>query len=349
MNGNTIESRVFSTRYKVVHKKHIKFGIIMKNMDCYHIAFCVNDTYARYITVTIKSIAENCKSPNGGGVYIHVITDGISEINLQYLEQVVSEYKNILLKIYVVDDSSLQNLKITHSWPIQAWYRILLPDILPAEVSRVLYLDADTLVVSNIKELFAINMVDRSIAATLDVQSVFDEPYIRCCYESVKQYICSGVLLMNLEYWRANRLTETIIKWAQHNSDRLKCPDQDAINYVCRTSKIVLPLRYGILQWFFTNENFYQEPYIEQLRDCVTNPAIIHYASSVPWYYDTPKHIMYKQWFRYNKMLKSPIKCTYRTNGFVLIKMICWNLLHPFSKKSKQLNLKGVKSRLFNV
>lgn len=309
-----------------------------------HIVFCVNDKYVPYIAVTIKSITEN---HSGSRIYMYLLTDGVSDSNQQMLYTITNYLDNVTLQIYKINDSLLRDLK-TGYWTIYTWYRILIPQILSNDIKKILYLDADTLVKTDLRALFAIDMTGRSIAAALDIQSFDSDVFERCGYEPFKQYICAGVLLMNLEYWRENRLTEMIIEWARHNSDRLKCPDQDAINYICRDTKIVLPLRYGILQWFFKNENFYRSPYCDQLKECITNPAIIHYAGCAPWYNDGVKHIMRREWFKYNKMLKHPVKCSYYADGFTIVKIICWNILHPLSR-CRQLSLKRVKRRLFSI
>lgn len=44
-----------------------------------NIAFCINDTYAPYVAVTLKSLVEN-NSSNALNVYI--LTDGISDKNI---------------------------------------------------------------------------------------------------------------------------------------------------------------------------------------------------------------------------------------------------------------------------
>lgn len=66
---------------------------------------------------------------------------------------------------------------------------------------------------------------------------------------------------MDLEYWRKYRLAEKMIQWARRNENKLKKMDQDAINYICQYTKILLPLRFGVVQWFFHIDNFYASPY----------------------------------------------------------------------------------------
>lgn len=290
----------------------------------FHFALCVNDGYVPYICVTIKSIIENHKGHN---VIIHVLSDYISPKKKVLLDEAASENSNVKLQIHIVDDTILRGLKDT--WSIYTWYRVLLPKVLSTEVHRVLYLDADTLVAGNVSSLFEIDMTDKAIGGAIDILSFIPETFERCMYEQEKKYVCAGVMLMNIDYWRENDLTDKIIAWGRENDARIKFPDQDTINYLCRDSKIVLPMRYGILGVYYENKVFYQKPYIDQLKDCIENPAIIHYAAQAPWKIELSNHLFQSEWEKYNAMLIHPAKRVYITKGWNFVKMKIWYLLHP--------------------
>lgn len=294
-----------------------------------HVVFCVNDVYARYISVTIKSIIENHHNCD---IHIHVLTNYISIYNQKILYEIIKGFSRVSLRIYEIDDTSLQGLKTGH-WTIYTWYRLLIPDTLPNEINRVLYLDADTLVVANLTDLFSINMDRKSIAAVEDIYSNDKKIYNRLGYDSSQKYICVGVMLMNLDFWRKNQLSEKIINWARHNSSSIVAPDQDAINYICRDTKILLPLRFDIFNMFLVSEVYLQKPYLEQVKACVMTPAIIHYAGCVPWVKDEPQHLFYNKWIKYNKMLKHPVKIKYKAKGLLLLKYYLWDILHPFKDR----------------
>lgn len=295
-----------------------------------HFAFCVNDGYVPYICVTIKGIIENHKKES---VTIHVLSDFISPKKERLLNEVVSGYDNISLQVHIVDDSILKGLKDT--WSIYTWYRVLLPKVLPIDVHRVLYLDADTLVTNNVYELFEMDMTDKAIAGAIDILSFIPETYERCMYEQEKGYICAGVMLMNLDYWRDNDLTDKVVNWGRENDAIIKFPDQDTINYLCRDHKIILPLKYGIIGAYFEDEVFFKQPYLDQLRECLEAPAIIHYAGQAPWKIELANHPLQDEWERYNNMLKHPAKRMYITKGWNFVKMKIWNLIHHVSIKNR--------------
>lgn len=306
-----------------------------------HIAFGISNSYTPYIAVTIKSVIENNRNNE---LYFHVLTDYISNSNRERLYREVERNRNVHINIHLVEDGFLQDLK-TGVWKIHAWYRILLPAILPASVDKVLYLDADTLVVADLSQLFTIDMTNRSVAAAIDVQSLDYYPFDRCGYERKKKYICSGVLFMNLDYWRSHNLTGKLVDWAKRNRNSIQFPDQDAINYVCQDSKIVLPLRYGILNTFFNNKIFYTEQYINQLRDCIENPVIIHYAGCYPWIKSFAKHPMNSEWLKYNNMLSECIRVESIPRKWLYIKNMIWWILHP-SRKGNTPTLDEIRARI---
>ena len=302
-----------------------------------HVAFCVNDGYAQYIMVTIKGLLENNSNP----IVIHVLSDYISERNVTRLKDLVSPYTFAELKFIIVDDSKLRGLKDT--WTIYTWYRVLLPEILDKDVHRVLYLDADVLVTGNIGELFRLDMTGKAIAGTIDFQSKDISTYKRCGYEPEKEYVCAGIMLMNLDYWREHDIANQVVRWGRDNNDRIQFPDQDSINYICRNAKILLPLKYDIVDGFFHDDYYYQH-YPRELRECVDAPVIIHYAGQAPWVVELSNHLLQDEWEKYNRELKEPVNKIYQSKGILKIKVILYRLFH--TKTDKTLNKRDVIERL---
>ena len=296
------------------------------NSQPMHVAFCVNDGYAQYIMVTIKGLLENNSNP----IVIHVLSDYISERNLARLKDLVSSYTFAELKVIIVDDSKLRGLKDT--WTIYTWYRVLLPEILDKDVHRVLYLDADVLVAGNIGELFRLDMTDKAIAGTIDFQSKDISTYKRCGYEPEKEYVCAGIMLMNLDYWREHDIANQVVRSGRDNNDRIQFPDQDSINYICRNAKILLPLKYDIVDGFF-HDDYYYKNYPQELRECVESPVIIHYAGQAPWVVELSSHLLQDEWEKYNQALRQPVKKVFQSRGFLKIKVIFYRLFHSYTTR----------------
>ena len=296
-----------------------------------HFAFCVNDAYVPYIAVTIKSIRVH--HPDEGLVF-HILTDGVSEKNRARLQDEVADDPGVSCHIITVDRSKVCRLRKGKQHE-SVWYRVLLPEYLSDEVHRILFLDADTLVTGSLDALFELDLDGRSVAGCLDPLSFNADTFERLEYDPALKYLCAGVLMINLDYWREHGLEERIIAFATDQAERLRFWDQDAVNYVCRDTKLVLPLRYGVMSCFFWPAWVGRIGSKEELRECLLDPAIIHFAGNAPWKKELSRMLFHEDWQRYNKMLRRPVVRRYSLKGFKLLKLFAWNIVFPGKRKDR--------------
>ncbi|HVV75233.1 MAG TPA: glycosyltransferase family 8 protein [Mycobacteriales bacterium] len=169
--------------------------------------------------------------------------------------------------------------------------RFLLPQLLP-DVKRVLYIDADTFVRSSVAPLFAIDMLDRPVAAAINVVLPQHAERIRGLGLDPKSYFNSGVLLMDLDAWRRTGATEQLLDVLDSHGERLQWVDQDALNLVFRDGWLPVPIRWNCQNSLFN----WRDVAIEQLGEAevtaaVTDPAIVHFEGggwAKPWHYLSP-------------------------------------------------------------
>ena len=266
-------------------------------------ALCLNDSYVPYACVVIKSIVEHIHEDDV--ICIHILSDNISDENKSFIYRTAS---NVNVRFYRIDNSCFFTSfpLIALSWSIYAWYRILLPVILDKTIHKVLYLDCDVLVNDDLDELFSIDMSGKSIAACVDIETRTPSLYERLGYDSKLQYICSGVMLINLDKWRECDISTQIMDFVKNYPEKLRCPDQDAINYVCRNDKIVLPPKYGVIVPYFRYKWFIKE-HLFEVDELMYSPAIIHYAIYQPWiYYKNKSMHSYLWWKTYNNLHAYP-------------------------------------------
>ena len=64
-----------------------------------NIAFCINDAYAPYVAVTLKSIVENNSSI---ALNVYILTDGISDKNRCALENILQNLWGVRNPLYTV-------------------------------------------------------------------------------------------------------------------------------------------------------------------------------------------------------------------------------------------------------
>lgn len=276
------------------------------------IVFCINTSYTKFVTVALCSIFENNSQEK---IHVHILTDGLLPKDEKLLTDITDRYGGKYSK-HLVDDSKLRKLKST--WSVYTWYRCYIPELLP-NVSRCLYLDADVIIKGNIQELFTLNMKQKAIAAVIDTESYNPQVFQRLQYPQQKEYICAGIMVMNLDYWREHNITGQIINYAIQNSERIEFPDQDSINVVCQDSKIILPPKFGILNTFVTNNEFIKDN-ISSLKEMLSDPRIIHYAGFAPWVIEKNRHFMRNDFKCYNHLAGNPVKSSHIFSGMKLVK-----------------------------
>lgn len=272
--------------------------------DAQHVAFCISDNYSSIVAVTLQSFVDH--HTNESVFIFHIVSEAMSADNLAYLKSVIAPRPSWQLVYHPIEKKNLAHIP-TGPFTIHTWYRIFLDQLLPEEVEKVLYLDADTLIASSIDELFQIPLENVAIGAAKDQQNFIIATKQRIGLPQQHTYVCSGVLLMNLSYWRKHNIAQQILDWAIANAHRLGCPDQDAINVVLREKTVVLPAKWGIIARNFLYDAFYQT---EEAAEAYHHPCIIHYAGCAPWYYELSKIAPRFQelWYETNKRMEQPVE-----------------------------------------
>ncbi len=102
-----------------------------------------------------------------------------------------------------VNDDGLQELRVYAHVTLPSYYRLIIDQILPRDVSLAIYLDSDIVVNGDLSELFSYDLNGYTIAAVPDAW-VDRADRIKEKIELPKgaRYFNSGVLLINLETWR---------------------------------------------------------------------------------------------------------------------------------------------------
>jgi lipopolysaccharide biosynthesis glycosyltransferase len=172
--------------------------------------------------------------------------------------------------------------------PASHWYRVFLPDLLP-ELERVLYLDADTIVVDSLEPLWRTELGSHPLAA---VTNVFQPDHVgRLAALGLGDdgpYFNSGVMLLNLEIWRRERLTEQLLDYARANREKLDWPEQDALNVILGERRLPLHPRWNCMNsilLFPASAEVFGFRTVEEAR---RNPAIRHFEGpsiNKPWHY----------------------------------------------------------------
>ena len=154
-------------------------------------------------------------------------------------------------------------------------------------------------------EMYETNIDNIALAAVPDRDEGQIYLYNNLRYEQRLGYFNSGVLLINLKYWRMHNLLNEYIKFATQYPERLKFHDQDVLNYVLRENKKGLPLKYNVQDGFFKKELNISWEYEDELKEAISDPYVVHFTCGMnkPW--NKGCDVPYKEeFFKYRNLTK---------------------------------------------
>lgn len=239
-----------------------------------HVCFALYDKtgrYSKFTGTTMLSIFDNHTPPHTvqPSITAHILHDNtLTADNRNKFSCLADQYGQIV-KFYNVEELCADKLKkmielvpvVKNSrLTVGSFYRLLIPQLLPKDIVKCIYLDSDIIVNLDIAELWCVELGDNVFAAVCEMEAnaynyehndaakkyLLKEGIVR--YED---YFNSGLLVMNLNYLR--RSTKTVlrgIKWLGEHP-QCNCFDQDALNYLFSKNYVKLPKKFNM---FVNNE-----------------------------------------------------------------------------------------------
>ncbi|MCO6551215.1 MULTISPECIES: glycosyltransferase family 8 protein [unclassified Gilliamella] len=237
----------------------------------WHILLCFDDNYALPAGVNMYSIISN--NPNKK-LHFHLFMQNVSNDNKCKIEQLSSNHVSITQ--YYLNDKFKIHANNTKYFPISACLRIIAPLVIPKEVTKLLYVDSDTLCLASLDELFSLNIAGKVIAAVPDVENTQNSQCKKFQIE-YGSYFNSGVLLYNLKKWNEANITEKALNLLNEGI-AYKFPDQDVLNILLSNNIYYLPTKYNCLTLLSVGGH-------EDQQKAEKGAVFIHYTSgSKPWF-----------------------------------------------------------------
>ena len=195
-------------------------------------------------------------------------------------------------------------------WSPIIWAGPLVTDVIPGDVrGKLLYLDVDMLVNADLGPLFDIDLRSSELigAAVIEGERArFSDMEALEWPKEAGHYYNNGVLLLDLDRYREQRITEKIVAWYAKYRDRSIRTDQDSQNAVFGAQTTPIPAK-----WNFNDALLYKaflmHPFARKIRthprrevlEAITRPCIIHYINRKPWEFShRPTRALYHQCMR---------------------------------------------------
>jgi lipopolysaccharide biosynthesis glycosyltransferase len=289
-------------RYKI---RHLQISFIEDTTQCENltpyfnthyipIITSSNDRYFPFIGTMITSLLENSSKDYNYDIIIMSQTSQLSESNISRLKDMMKAYPHAKVRFYNISSflSSI-TLYTPRLFQPETYYRLFIP-IIFSHYDKVIYLDGDIIVNSDISEIFEVHIdnyllgaVQDSIAAGAMLSPLFN---LKNYFENTLKlqnpynYFQAGVMLMNLKEFRIQKLGPQMIEYASNHECMLV--DQDVLNLYCQ----------GQVQFLDASWNVDCNKIGPEVAKCAPlhiyndflsarkNPKLFHYAGdNKPW------------------------------------------------------------------
>lgn len=107
-----------------------------------NVATALNRKYLLYTGVMLTSLCEN----NPCHIDIYILHSELTDTDIQRLTECVDKYDISIHPLYIEKDKFEGKMYTDKMWSIEAYYRLMLLDILPSNVKRMFYFDVDIIV-----------------------------------------------------------------------------------------------------------------------------------------------------------------------------------------------------------
>ncbi|KQS80522.1 hypothetical protein ASG25_02690 [Rhizobium sp. Leaf384] len=189
------------------------------------LACCIDRNYAELAAVMLRSAHLNGNIPD---VEFCILGDGLRTRDKDRIQQSVGRP----ITFIDIDEAMLRDiryLRTTNAWSRATYARLLLPDYVGERHSRIVYLDADTLVLRDMSHLFTVPLGDHLIAGVqARGQTSLRDMNRRLVRSDEEFYFNAGVLVIDAVAWRNEKASDRC--FALLHSGQFSFLDQDVLN-----------------------------------------------------------------------------------------------------------------------
>jgi lipopolysaccharide biosynthesis glycosyltransferase len=239
------------------------------------VATAADGAYALPLAVMLRSLVEHAAPERRLEVF--VLDDGLGPELRRRVEQPIRD--RLALHWIEAPLEPRRGLPLWGRMPAATYCKLLIPRCLPGRETRILWLDADLVVLTDLGELWRQGMGESTILAAPDpfVPSISSRLGVAAWAElglhPEAPYFNAGVMLIDLTRWRRDEVSERAAEYLRRFRDRVFFHDQEALN-------VVLTSRWAALDDRFNH--CVSAP--RAARETGAPPAILHYSGSLkPW------------------------------------------------------------------
>lgn len=237
-----------------------------------HISVASNNYYAVLLAALLKSIIVNHKTSEK--LVFYVFDDQISSSNKEKVSDIIINHQNVEINWLKASQILPPDLKFpidNSAFPFTAFLRLFAPYNISEELNKLIYLDVDMIVNTDISKLWEFDLQDYTLAAVVDVGKTVScawggiPNYKQLAIPADAPYFNSGLMIINPKLWREKNIPQKVFKAMNDNLNFVNYADQYGLNVVfAQNWKEIDPL----WNWYAHNPH--------------PNPFIIHFLDIKP-------------------------------------------------------------------
>lgn len=251
------------------------------------VAMCVDLGFVMPLAVSLASL----DAVSGGDeVVVHILHPGLPD---ETRARVETPLRHVRVVWYSVDERTLADARPSVFLSKASVYRLLLGDVLPAEMGRVVYLDADTLVRGSLVELSTVPLDGSVLGAVREAASPWAAGPLGPDWRTLglapdAPYFNSGVLVIDLDRWRDADVGARCLELLRER--QLRWGDQDALNRVLVGTWTELPRRWNLQTVDADGSGLAWGLWPDDIAAAAADPAVVHFTGrEKPWSPEGPE------------------------------------------------------------
>lgn len=242
--------------------------------------FACDDDYVKYLMVTIQSLIDHSSLNK---IYkLHILNTNISEDNKRKLRAMERANVSIVFCDVKSELSKIEKkLVVRDYYSITTYYRIFISEMFK-QYDKVVYLDADTILLKDVADLYKYNLGNNYVGAVSDYAvphtEIFGTYVENVLGISKSAYFNAGVLLINAKAFRQKELKKKFVDLLNTYSF-VVAQDQDYLNILCQDKVLWIDSKWNVQM---------SEPAERPLKEI----GLIHYNfARKPWHCKEGKYV----------------------------------------------------------
>ena len=268
--------------------------------DTVHVFFSTNRKYLPFCGIAIYSMLSNASAAYKYD--IRILHSGLKEtefLNITGLASSNTKITPVDVTEYAKGQGYYNGVtEYTSHITEETFYRLLIPELF-SELERVVYLDCDLIVLSNIAELYQVDLQGKTIGAVYSVEQWCEGNTGRLPNNDPHEWFNAGVMVFDIQRYKQKGYVQKARELLAENV--FDVGDQELLRLVCYQDVTYLPFAWNVMWHHLNNGGGGIRDYNRQIyTDIVSNPKIIHYSGSIkPW--NRPKAVLAEHFWHYAK------------------------------------------------